>query len=144
MAPTSGPSNPFGSFNFLVEIDALTSAHFAECTGLGTSVDVIEYREGGDLGVRKLPGRAHASDITLRRGITRTDELQKWHANVLRGTPDRRNGSIVLLDNTMAPVVRWTFTNAFPRRWEGPHLNASGSDIAIETLVLCCERLERE
>ena len=32
-------------------------AGFAECSGFGSSIDVIEYREGGDSAtVRKLPG----------------------------------------------------------------------------------------
>src|SRR4051794_33490983 len=91
-------SGPYGNFNFLVEIDGVTIAGFAECSGLSSTVDVIEYREGGDPRVRKLPGLHKLGDITLRRGVTQSRELQDWHSSVVDGKADRRNGSIVLLD----------------------------------------------
>ena len=51
--------DPYKNFKFRVEIDGIASSHFVECTGLGSEVAVIEYREGGDpTVVRKLPGRA--------------------------------------------------------------------------------------
>ena len=135
--------DPYGNFNFLVEIQGIAPASFSECSGLSTSVDVVEYREGGDHTLRKLPGLARAGDITLKRGVTQSHELQDWHKNILNGVPDRRNGSIVLQDSARVEVVRWSFFNAFPRKWEGPDLNGKGNDIAIETLTICCERLER-
>lgn len=137
--------DPFKNFNFLVEIDGIAQAGFSECTGLQMEVDVIEYREGADLSsVRKLPGRSRVGDITLKHGITTSNELQAWFESTLSGLPNRKNGVIVLLDDERQPVVRWKFLNAFPRKWEGPHLNAKGSDVAIETLTLSCEGLERE
>ena len=136
-------NDPYGNFNFLVEIDGLLVASFSECSGLSTSVEVIEYREGGDPTPRKLPGLARYEDITLKWGATQSSELWDWHKNILNGVTDRRNGSVVLLDNARAEVVRWKFFNAFPRKWEGPVLRAEGNDVAIETLTLCCERLER-
>ena len=135
--------DPYGNFNFLVEIDGISLAGFSECSGLSTSVDVIEYREGGDHTVRKLPGLARVGDITLKRGVTPSHELQDWHKNILNGVLDRRNGSIVLQDNARVEVGRWNFFNAIPCKWEGPDLNGKGNDIAIETLTLCCETLER-
>ena len=136
--------DPYKNTNFLVEIDGLSQANFAECSGLSSSVDVIEYREGGDRIIRKLPGLHKVGDITLKRGVTNSSELQDWHRRIVNGQPDRRDGIITLLDDALTPVVRWRFVNAFPRKWEGPNLNAEGNDVAIETLVLCCEDLERE
>lgn len=94
--------DPYGNFNFLVEIDGISLASFSECSGLSTSVDVIEYREGGDHTLRKLPGLARVGDITLKRGVTQSHELQDWHRNILNGVRDRRNGSIVLQDSARA------------------------------------------
>lgn len=137
--------DPFMNFNFLVEIDGIAQAGFSECTGLRLEVDVIEYREGGELSsVRKLPGRSRVGDITLKRGITTSNELQAWLESTLNGLPNRKDGVIVLLDDQRKPVVRWKFFNAFPRKWEGPHLDAKGTDVAIETLTLCCEGLVRD
>lgn len=137
--------DPFKNYNFLVEIDGIAQASFSECTGLRVEVDVIEYREGGDLSsVRKLPGRSKFGDITLKRGITTSKELQEWLESVLNGVTNRKNGAIVLLDDERKPIARWNFLNAFPRKWEGPDLNAKASDVAIETLTLCCEGLVRD
>ncbi len=134
---------PYKNFNFLVEIAGLTEAGFAECSGLESSVGVIEYREGGDHIVRKLPGLRKLGNITLKRGVTKSHELQDWHKNILNGQADRRNGSIILLDDARQEVVRWNFYNAFPAKWEGPNLNAKGNEVAIESLELCVEGLER-
>ena len=135
--------DPYKNYNFLVEIDSLTVAGFAECTGLESEVSVIEYREGGDTIVRKLPSMRKYGNITLKSGVTSSSELQDWHQNILNGVPDRRNGVVKLLDDERNEVVRWVFFNAFPRKWEGPRLSGSGNEVAIETLELSCERLER-
>jgi phage tail-like protein len=135
--------DPYKNFRFRVEIDGIAQAGFAECTGLSTAVDVIEYREGGDVHVRKLPGRAKFGNITLKRGVTNSHELQDWMKNLLQGQTDRRDGSIVILDDAGQEVVRWHFWNAFPVKWEGPDLNAKGTDVAIESLEICVEGIER-
>jgi len=141
----SGRNDPYKNFNFRVEIDGIAVAGFSECTGLRVEIDVIEYREGGEpTAVRKLPGLAKVGDITLKRGITASKELHDWLESVRNGVASRKNGVILLLDDERQPVVRWKFLNAFPRKWEGPSLDAKGNDVAIETLTLCCEGLERE
>ncbi len=136
--------DPYRNFNFRVEIAGVQIAGFSECSGLSSEVDVVEYREGSDLAVRKLPGLAKFGDITLKRGIIKTNELQSWHRELLNGVPDRRDGVVILLDEQRNEVVRWKFFNAFPRKWVGPSLKGDGNEVAIETLELCCEGLERE
>lgn len=136
--------DPYKNFNFRVEIAGIEVAGFSECSGLTSEVDVIEYREGGDHITRKLPGLRKFGNITLKRGMTNSRELYNWHRNLLQGAVDRRDGSIILLDDTRADVARWQFRDAFPQKYEGPRLNAKSSDVAIETLVLCCEYLELE
>src|SRR4051812_7875128 len=91
--------DPYKNFHFLLEIDGIVQGGFSECTGYGSSVEVIEYREGGDLAsVRKLPGRATFPDITLKWGLTDSHELYDWHATGLAGRLQRKNGSIILVD----------------------------------------------
>jgi phage tail-like protein len=138
--------DPYKNFNFLVEIDGMTQAGFSECSGLRLEIDVIEYREGGEptSAVRKLPGRAKVGDIRLKRGVTGSNQLQAWIESTAQGIVHRQYGVIILLDDERKPVVRWKFFNAFPRKWEGPVFEAKGTDVAIETLTLCCERLERD
>jgi phage tail-like protein len=141
---TGDVKDPFGNYNFLVEIDGISRGSFQQVTGFDSSIDLIEHREGGDNStVRKIPGRATFSNIQLRWGMTDELELYQWHRNVLNGVSDRRNGSIVMLDRQRQEVARWNFVRAWPVRYDGPDANAEQSDIAIEAVELAHEGLER-
>jgi phage tail-like protein len=127
-----------------VEIDAITQASFSECSGFGSEVEVVEHREGGDpTPIRKLPGKPKYPDITLKWGMTDSSELYEWHKKALNGTVERKNGSIILQNDTGEEKVRWNFFDAWPSKYDGPDFNAKGNDIAIDTLTLACERVER-
>lgn len=137
-------SDPYNSFRFLVEIDGITQASFSECSGFGSNVEVVEYREGGDtLSVRKLPGKVSYPDIVLKRGITDSAELYEWHKAAVQGTIVRKNGSIVLLNDLGEEKIRWNFYEAWPSKWDGPDFNAKGNEVAVESLTITCEKLER-
>ncbi|HZM90325.1 MAG TPA: phage tail protein [Blastocatellia bacterium] len=138
--------DPFNNFNFLVEIDGITRAAFQEASGFDSMIDVIEHREGGEnTTVRKLPGMTKYSNITLKWGTAPDTDLYDWHRQWVTGDPaaNRRNGSIVLLDRQGQEQIRWNFFNAWPSKWTGPSFNAEGNDVAIETLELAHEGLER-
>lgn len=136
--------DPYKNFRFLVEIDGIQQAAFAECSGLGSQIEVVEYRDGSDPNVvRKLPGRVIYPDIVLRWGVTDSRELYNWHLAVINGNLQRKNGSVVLLDDQGQERVRWNFFEAWPSKWQGPTLNARSDDVAIETLILTCERQEQ-
>ena len=136
--------DPYRNCNFLVEIDGITQAGFTDCTGLGADTDVIEYREGGEnTTVRKLPGLTKYSNITLKWGLTDSRELYDWFRNVITGTVQRKNGSIIVLGLDGQERLRWNFVNAWPAKWDGPDFTAKGNDVAIETLELAHEGVER-
>lgn len=136
--------DPHRAYNFKVEIDGITQAGFQECGGLDSSTDNIDYREGTDpLHARKLTGLNKYSPITLKRGITDSDELWQWRQTVVDGKPVRKNGSVVLLDQTGAEKIRWNFVNAWPSKWTGPAFNSTGNAVAIETLELTHEEIKR-
>lgn len=142
--PTGQRVDPYKSFRFLVEIDGIVQAGFSECTGFGSNVEVIEYREGGDTAtVRKLPGKVSYPDITLRWGLTDSHELYDWHRAAVDGRIERKNGSIIQLDDLGNERVRWNFIGAWPSQWDGPDFNAKGSDVSIDALTVSCERMER-
>jgi phage tail-like protein len=116
---------------------------FMECSSVGSHVEIVEYREGGDpINVRKLPGKVSYPDITLKWGMTDNQELYKMHLGVVKGNIKRVSGSVVQLDDTGTEKLRWNFFNAWPSKWDGPAFNAKGNDVAIETLTLTCERVE--
>ena len=139
--------DPYPGFNFLVEIDGLPESAFAEVGGIGFATDVIEYRNGSDpqSGVRKLAGLARYSDITLKRGIVGSLDFFKWLRSSADGAPDaRRNVAIRLLSEDRNIVMTWRLLRArIIKHTSGP-LNARGTDVAMEELVLAYERLEIE
>jgi phage tail-like protein len=141
---TGQVKDPYGSFNFLVEIDGISRAAFQQCSGFDSSTEVIEHREGGDNTTpRKLPGMTKYSNISLKSGLTDSRELQDWAHRVILGDIERKNGSIVLLDRKGQEVARWNFVRAWPAKWDGPDFNAETSDVAIETLELAHEGIQR-
>lgn len=137
-------TDPFAACNFRVEIDGMQSTDFAECSGLSSETDVIEYRQGTDPVLRKLPGRTHFGRIVLKRGITTNRELWDWRQTVVTGQTQRRNGAIVLLNEARVPVLRWRFLQGWPAKIEGPALNAASSDVAVESIEIVHEGLELE
>jgi phage tail-like protein len=80
----------------------------------------------------------------LKRGITTDLSLYQWFRAVSLGDLQRRNALIVLLDASRQDVRRWLLRDAWPVRYEGPTLQASANEVAIETLELACEDVEVE
>jgi phage tail-like protein len=144
MAKTADRVDPYRGFNFRVEIDRTTVASFSEVTGLTADGDPVDYREGKDPinNVRKLPGLRKFSVITLKRGYTKDSALWDWYSSVATGAPDaRRNGTIVLQDEQHNDVLFFHFSNGWLNKIEGPHMTASGNEIALESAEICHEGL---
>jgi len=136
----------YRAFQFMVEIDGVSQARFQEVGGVDATTDVVDYREGGDLlGVRKLPGQTKHSNLSLKRGYTDDQQLWTWYEDVMTGRTERirRNISVVQLDMAGQEVFRWNLFQAFPVKYTAPSFNAKGNDLAIETLELAYERIER-
>lgn len=144
--PTGERNDPYRSFNFRVEFDGLQLGSFSEVSGLSAEGEAVDYREGNDVlqSVRKLPGLRSYMNITLKRGVTSNDELFSWYQNIANGVSDRRNGSIVLMNELREDVVRWNVENAFVNKIDFPSLNATGNEVAIESVELVHERLTME
>jgi phage tail-like protein len=137
-------TDPYGQFNFHVEIDGVIVAGFSEVSGLTTDTNIIEYREGNDTfgTVQKQPGLMKYNNLVLKRGFTADKRLWAWRKNVLDGKTKRTTGAIILLDESRSPALRWNFREGWPSKWEGPALNAKTSEVAIETLEIAHEGLE--
>jgi phage tail-like protein len=143
---TGKRNDPYRSFNFRVEVDGLSMGSFSECSGLSSEGDAVEYREGTDipLTVRKLVGLRKYMNITLKRGYTQNTELWDWYGNIVNGIPDRRNGSVILVDEERRDVMRWNFENAWINKIEGPSLKATGNEVALESVEIVHEGLTLE
>lgn len=141
--PPGSRVDPYAQFNFLIEIDSITRASFTEVSGLNVEQDVIDYREGSDATiVRKLPGLVTVPNIALKRGWTQDNELWLWRKTTIDGATERRSGSIIVLDEAQDEALRFNFREGWICKWEGPQLNSTTNEVAIEGIEICHEGLE--
>jgi len=143
---------PYAQFNFLVDLGTGNTggpeAGFQECSEIGMTVDVIEYRNGNEKenNVRKLPGLTRVSDVTLKRGIIGSLELYDWLDQIRNGDAAAYRTVLIHLQNEdRSEVVQtWKLLRArIVKHVSGP-LNAKGNDVALEEITLAYERLELE
>ena len=53
-----------------------------------------------------------------------------------------KTGKIIQLDTALKPVAKWTFVRGWPCKWELSELDASKSELSIETLEIAHEGLK--
>jgi phage tail-like protein len=141
---TGERTDPYVQFNFVVEIDGITQGGFQEVSGLDSTQDPIEYREGNDvLTPFKLPGLNKYSNITLKWGITDSAELFEWRKKAVEGKVERKNGSIVLRNDAGEEKIRWNFVEGWPTKLTWPSFNATSNAIAITTLEIAHEGITK-
>lgn len=139
---------PMTALHFEVQWqDSGNTTSFSEVSGLMAEADAIEYRGGTDpsLTTRKIPGLKKFGNVTMKRGVAPLESgngLFEWFNTIGAGTVERRNVTVSLLDEQRSPVMSWKILNAWPVKVEGPGLNATGNEIAIETLEFAHEGLE--
>jgi phage tail-like protein len=146
MAASDARNDPYRGFNFVIEIDNIPRGGFSEAGGLTAEGDSVDYREGNDIqaNVRKLPGLRKYTNITLKRGYTKDKTLWQWYTNIMNGEPDRRNVTVVLLNEKREAVLRWHAEAAWINKIEGPALKASSNDVMMESVELVHEGLTLE
>jgi phage tail-like protein len=113
--------------------------------GLGQLTELVTVRDGSDPNAsRVIVGPTKFEPVTIERGITRDDAFKKW-AQAMRqgaGPPPRKDVRIELHDGDRGITVAWVLRGALPVKFEGPDLNATSNDVAIEQLTLAHEGLE--
>ena len=149
--------DPLGAYNFTIAlvdssgtplgaVKTLVGAAvggFSECSGLETTLETEDFREGGNNGkALKFPTRVTWSSIRLRRGMALSDDLWLWHRSFVEGKGKRRDGIIALQNDLRIPIRIWIFRRGLPVKWTGPSLDAAQSRVAIEELDIGHEGLE--
>ena len=140
--------DPLVSAWFSVEFQGKVTGAFRECTGLGSENEVVEYKASGEKGeyvVRKVPGRLKWNNITLKRGITNAMDMWDWRKQVEEGKVEaaRKNGSIIMYNQSNEPIARWDFVQAWPNKLTGPSANATNNEVGIEELEITHEGYKR-
>lgn len=129
---------------FVVDVDGLTIGRFTEVDGLQLEIAVEEIEEGGvNSFVHKLPGRMKWPNITLKRGITQTDNLFSWmekssgEAFAAGGNKlERSTLGITMRGKHGEPLREWQVEGAFPIKWTGPTFAAADDDALTEELEI--------
>jgi phage tail-like protein len=149
--------------NFLVTVDYSGSseqsqAAFSEISGVDASVDVIEFRQGNanSLSPVKIPGLVKHGNVTLKFGYTLNNSFKAWIQECVASSRTnvypRAKVTIELIDISASTPTTietttntknriWTLTNAWVTKYNAPDLNASTSEVAIESVELAYEEL---
>ncbi|OLT00500.1 phage tail protein [Pseudonocardia sp. CNS-004] len=140
--------DPLRKFRFRLEIDGLDQAAFSEVTIGDLASDPIEYREGDEIPtVRKLSGLTKYANVTLKWGITDSVELAEWHQQIVGGATlldeIRKTVVIRMQDEAGNDKAAFEITRAWPCKYDPTDLNATGNEVAIDTLELCNEGIRR-
>lgn len=152
-----GLAYPLTKMNFYVSVANVSgTAAFSEVTGIDASVDVIEFRQGNanSLAPVKIPGLVKHGNITLKMGYTLDSAFKTWIQECVsetRGQMPRSDVSIELIDingaspqslqNAVTGTRVWVLSNAWVTKYNAPDLNASTSEVAIESVELAYEEL---
>ncbi len=152
-----GSYYPLTKMNFLVTVAQIAgTAAFSEVTGVESSIDVIEFRQGnsGSLAPVKIPGLVKHGNVTLRMGYILESPFKTWIQECVsetRGQMPRYDVTIELIDinpgapkqtkTTVEGTRTWTLTNAWVAKYNAPDLDAKTSDVAIESVEIAYEEL---
>ncbi len=138
--------DPYTNYRFKVEISGIPQAAFTEVILPESASEVLEHREGTDpTCVRKQSGLTTNGNLILKWGLTSSMDLYNWRKAIEQGKIgiSRKNVAVTLMDEEGNDAARWEFSNAWPSKYKGPDLNASGSEVAIETIEIVFESMQR-
>lgn len=147
---------PYPNFKYRLKWDGRYVAGISKCSALKRSIEVIEFREGGDPSTsRKAPGRVKFEPITLERGVTQDVEFERWANKVWNygaglgqevSLQDFRKDLMLELYNEAGQLVlAYKIYRAWVSEYQAlPDLDANANAIAIQTLKLENEGWERD
>lgn len=139
-------------FNFLIEIDGITSAAFQDCSELSAEFQEMQYYEGGTVIPESQPTRLQVSEATLQRGAATGDsDLYDWWletidvaANAGLVSPAfKRNVDIVQLGRDGVEVRRWTLYNAWIKKYVAGAWDNTSDDANLEAITLRFDYFEK-
>jgi phage tail-like protein len=144
----TGREDPLIGFMFALDIQGQVTGYFTEVSGIGSESEVAEQKVVTEKGVQvvlKIPGRLKWGDITLKRGITSSMDIWKWRKMVEDGDVKgaRKNGSIIMFDQSLKPVAQWDFKNAWPSKVSGPAPKSDSNEMVAEELTIVHEYIVR-
>jgi phage tail-like protein len=136
-------TDPLRGFRYLVEIDGLVSGAFLRVKGMAREVRHESYREGGVNDYEhKLLTQVSYPVVVLERGLAFTD-LWAWALAAADGDVTRRTVRVRLQDEAGGRAWAWQIEHAVPVKWSSSDLDASASQVVMETLELAHHGLRK-
>ena len=141
---------PFPAYSYIVEFGPDTVA-FSEVSGLTMSYETTVYKESptvsGKPGPVKMvmPAQSAEVKVTLKKGVVIGSSftyLYKWISQIKGNQVEKKEVTVRLCDEYGIPVLSWVVRGAFPISLDGPIVNASSKDPAIQILQLIGDSLE--
>lgn len=141
------------AFYFTVSVNSSSSgpdSSFQEVSGIELTMEVDELREGGENRfVHQLPTGVKQKHLTLKRGVApESSPLVGWCKSTLEEglsvAIELATVEVKLLDEKANPLRGWSFTNAYPVRWEIDAFNSTKNEVALETIELAYQTVVRK
>ena len=125
------------SFGF--EFDQHQAKGIMEISGLKQEYDVVEVKTqtaDGKYVVNKIIGRPKAGTVTITRALTEDTQFADWVKEAGDGKLPRTNGSVIVYDTMMAPIMRYSLMDCQPATLEIGTLKAGDTNVTTEKLTL--------
>jgi phage tail-like protein len=137
MPAATSRNEAYANCRFYVQVDSIPQGVFTELGGLTLEMEVVQVREGGFV-TRKHPGQLKdLGNITLKRGITKSNDMFKWFKKVaIDGNMDYKNVTIQMFAADGTEIFRLDLKDAFPVKWTAAQMAATGNTPAVETLEI--------
>jgi len=144
-------NSPYPCSHFLVDLGTgdmeSQQARFCRVELPEAQVHGIAYRSGAERSGEaiRLFGLTCYGRAVLQRGVDGLMGLYEWWNQARNGDPIAvRDIAVVLLDESLQPVLRWRLRNARPATYRVGALDALASEALIETIELEIERLDAD
>lgn len=135
--------DPLHGFRFLIEIGGIRVGGFMRVKGLSREVKHESVREGGVNDYEhKLVTQIVYPNLVLERGLAQ-DILWSWVSDVSNGDIERKTITIVLQDKDASDRWTWHVDHAYPVKWSVSDLDASASQVTVESVEFAHHGLRR-
>ncbi len=141
------------AFRFVVRFgtDATdVDASFQEVGGIGAELEIEAVQEGGENRyTHQLPKGVKNTRLTLKRGLVPIDsKLVQWCKQVLESglahPIETKEVQVMLLDRDGQTLRHWSFTNAYPVKWEVEDVDFTKRGVMVEQIELNYSAMTRK
>jgi phage tail-like protein len=125
------------SFGF--EFDKHQAKGIMEISGLKQEFDMVEVKTQtaeGKYVINKIVGRPKAGTVTITRALTEDMQFADWVKEAADGKLPRTNGSVIVYDTMLNPILRYSLLDCLPSSVEVGTLKAGDASVTTEKLTL--------